>query len=67
MHEVYVIRQGAGLMYIGDEEPCAVRPGDSVTIPKHVAQRITNIGDTDLVFDCVCSPRFSEDCYTSLE
>lgn len=67
VHEVYVIRQGAGLMYVGDGEPREVGPGDSVTIPRQVAQRITNTGDTDLVFDCVCSPRFSEDGYTSLE
>ena len=67
VHEVYVIREGAGLMYLGDQPPFEVRPGDSVTIPKQVAQRISNTGDADLVFECVCSPRFSPDCYTSLE
>jgi mannose-6-phosphate isomerase-like protein (cupin superfamily) len=67
VHEVYLIRQGAGLMQVGNQEPFAVGPGDSVTIPKQVAQRITNTGDTDLVFDCVCTPRFSSDGYTPLE
>ena len=67
VHEVYLIREGTGLMTVGDREPFDVRPGDSVTIPKRVAQCITNTGDTDLVFDCVCSPRFVEACYTSLE
>ena len=67
VHEIYLIRQGAGLMSVGDQEPFSVEPGDSVTIPKHVAQRITNTGNTDLVFDCVCSPRFFPACYASLE
>ena len=28
VHEVYVIREGAGLMYLGDQPPFEVRPGD---------------------------------------
>lgn len=67
VHEVYVIRRGTGLMYLGDDAPVAVTAGDSVTIAKHVAQRITNTGDSDLVFECLCSPRFLQKCYTSLE
>jgi mannose-6-phosphate isomerase-like protein (cupin superfamily) len=65
--EVYVIREGAGVMQLGDQEPFEVVAGDSVTIPKHMEQRIANAGATDLVFDCLCSPRFSQECYTSLE
>ena len=67
VHEVYLVRDGTGLMYLGDEEPFAVGPGDTVTIPKRVPQRITNTGDGDLVFECLCSPRFWQECYTSLE
>jgi mannose-6-phosphate isomerase-like protein (cupin superfamily) len=67
VHEVYLIREGTGMMYVGGDPPFEVGPGDSVTIPKHVAQRITNTGDGDLVFDCLCSPRFKPDSYTSLE
>lgn len=67
VHEVYLVRRGTGLMYLGDEAPFEVGPGDSVTIPKQVAQRIANIGDSDLVFECLCSPRFLQECYTSLE
>jgi len=67
VHEVYVVREGNGLMYLGDEEPFAVGPGDTVTIPKQVPQRIDNTGDKDLVFECLCSPRFWQECYTSLE
>jgi mannose-6-phosphate isomerase-like protein (cupin superfamily) len=67
VHEVYLIQRGTGLMYLGDAAPFAVGPGDSVTIPKHAAQHIANTGDSDLVFACLCSPRFLQECYTSLE
>jgi len=65
--EWYVIKQGHGLMRVGDDAPFVVAPGDTVTIPKHVAQQITNTGHGDLCFLCVCAPRFSQECYTSLE
>ena len=67
VHEWYVIERGNGLMVVGDEAPFSVSPGDTVTIPKHTAQQITNSGPEDLCFLCVCTPRFSQECYTSLE
>ena len=54
-------------MRVGDEPPVPVVPGDTVSIPKHTAQQITNSGGEDLFFLCVCVPRFSPECYTSLE
>ena len=65
--EWYVIESGQGRMRVGDNAPFDVGPGDVVTIPKHAAQQITNSGNEDLVFLCVCAPRFSQECYTSLE
>lgn len=65
--EFYVVEQGIGRMRIGDDPPFDVGPGDTVRIPRHAPQSIANIGDSDLVFLCLCSPRFSQDCYTSLE
>ena len=65
--EFYVIEQGEGLMHLGDAEPFCVGAGDAVTITQHEAQRITNTGKDDLVFLCVCTPRFLQDSYTSLE
>jgi mannose-6-phosphate isomerase-like protein (cupin superfamily) len=67
VHELYVIEEGSGSVEIDRGGRRRVGPGDVVTIPKHVAQRITNTGTTDLVFLCVCAPRFLQDCYTSLE
>ena len=65
--EWYVLEQGQGLLQVGDGEPFAVRSGDTITVPKGVAQRVTNTGRDDLVFLCVCVPKFSQECYTSLE
>lgn len=61
--EWYVIRQGEGLMEIGDTPGFNVRPGDSVAIPPGVLQRVTNTGMDDLRFECLCSPRFRPELY----
>jgi mannose-6-phosphate isomerase-like protein (cupin superfamily) len=65
--EWYVIETGTGLMTVGNEVPARVAVGDVVTIPRGLAQKIQNDGDCDLVFLCVCTPRFLQECYTSLE
>lgn len=65
--EWYVIETGHGLMRIGDEPPFSVGPADTIMIPKHTAQRISNVGSEDLCFLCVCTPRFVPECYTALE
>ena len=65
--EWYCIEQGEGLMRVGSGEPYAVIAGDSVRIPADCEQQITNTGDVDLLFLCVCVPRFTTDCYSALE
>lgn len=67
VNEWYVIQHGAGLMEVGVREPFEVGLGDIVVIPAGVSQRITNTGDADLRFQCVCMPRFTEDSYHSME
>ena len=67
VHEVYVIEEGNGQMRVGDSAPFTIGPGDTVSISKHTPQCVQNTGDSDLVFLCVCTPRFSPKCYTSLE
>ena len=61
--EIYVIVKGEGLVEVGSLEPKTVREGDTVFIPAKTSQRITNNGKEDLVFYCVCTPRFREECY----
>lgn len=67
VQEWYVLTQGTGAVEVDAEEPIAVGPGDIVEIPAGVSQRISNTGDDDLVFYCVCLPRFTPGCYVSLE
>jgi len=65
--EIYVISEGHGLMEIGGARGFEVRVGDSVSIDAGESQRITNTGDRDLIFECICMPRFYPECYQSLE
>ncbi len=67
VNEWYAISTGSGAMEVGGEAPQAVGPGDIVAIPAGVSQRITNTGEKDLVFQCVCLPRFTPGAYESLE
>lgn len=65
--ERYFVISGSGLVEIGDLEPEEVNPGDVVLIPPDVPQRITNTGPADLIFLAICTPRFSESAYESLD
>jgi mannose-6-phosphate isomerase-like protein (cupin superfamily) len=65
VQEIYIISSGQGRVSVGDLEPTDVSVGDVVVIPPMTSQRITNTGSTDLVFYCVCTPRFTQDCYVS--
>ncbi len=67
VREWYYITQGTGLMEVGGGPQIEVRPGDTVEIPAGVSQRITNTGKDELKLQCVCLPRFTPDCYQSLE
>ncbi len=66
VEETYVIEAGGGMMEVGGDR-FHVGPGDSVRIPEGTPQRIENDGVTDLVFLCLCRPRFRADGYISLE
>lgn len=63
--ERYVILEGRGRVRVGDGIREDVGPGDVVIIPEGVTQNITNVGEGDLVFYCICTPRFTPDCYES--
>jgi mannose-6-phosphate isomerase-like protein (cupin superfamily) len=65
--ERYLILEGKGRVEIGEETPAEVGPGDVVFIPAGVAQKIENLGEEDLVFLVLCTPRFTEDRYEDLE
>ncbi|MGJ8652806.1 MAG: cupin domain-containing protein [Opitutaceae bacterium] len=65
--ERYVILEGEGLVEVGELDPAKLGPGDVVRIPPEIRQRITNTGDTDLIFHAICTPRFTPECYVDLE
>jgi mannose-6-phosphate isomerase-like protein (cupin superfamily) len=65
--ERYLIVAGQGSVQVGDAASQAVGPGDVVVIPAGVSQRIANTGPADLVFYCICTPRFTPGCYEALD
>jgi mannose-6-phosphate isomerase-like protein (cupin superfamily) len=65
--ERYVILEGRGRVHVGSDIVEGVSPGNVVVIPSGITQQITNTGSGDLVFYCICTPRFTQDCYESLE
>ncbi len=67
INEKYVIINGKGTVTIGDLEPAEVNVDDVVIIPSDTPQMIKNTGSEDLLFYCICTPRFIEKSYQTLE
>jgi mannose-6-phosphate isomerase-like protein (cupin superfamily) len=65
--ERYVILEGEGKVEVDGKTATKVGPLDVVYIPAGMSQRINNTGETDLVFLCVCTPRFKPDAYENME
>jgi len=63
--ERYVIVRGKGKVEVGDLPPAVVSEGDVVRIPANTPQRITNVGEDDLLFLAICTPRFADSAYVS--
>ena len=66
VQETYIIKKGLGLLEIDDEQ-ISVKENDTILIEANRSQRITNVGNCDLEFYCICIPRFYADCYINLE
>ena len=64
--ERYYILQGKGLIEIGNHPAQEVNSGDVVIIPPMCRQRITNIGQEDLIFLAICTPRFRNEVYEEI-
>lgn len=68
--ERYMIICGQGRVELTDSTTSLneiVKTGDVVTIPAGCKQRITNIGEEDLIFFAVCTPRFVKENYVDEE
>lgn len=77
--ERYIILSGEGIVQLGKAEPGKTEPGktdsteleerhvtsnDVVIIPSNCPQAIRNIGNDDLVFLVICTPRFIPENYS---
>lgn len=65
--ERYIILEGRGRMEIEGVASKEMSPGDVAVIPAGKAQRIENLGDGDLIFHCICTPRFRPEHYHACE
>ena len=65
--ERYVIIEGRGRVEVGDLAPREVAAGDVVLIPPLCPQRIANVGNEDLTFFAICTPRFEQRNYEDVE
>ena len=65
--ERYVILEGKGLAEVGGMDPQEVSAGDVVLIPPWCPQRIANIGQGDLIFLALCTPRFTQEIYEDID
>ena len=63
--EIYYVLEGRGEVTVGDQN-IFVGVGDCVYIPPEIPQKIQNLGGTDLIFLCICQPRFERDNYVNL-
>lgn len=64
--EIYYVLAGRGIVEI-DGKKSEIRKGEICYIKKGQTQRIENVGESDLIFLCICNPRFIPESYTSLE
>lgn len=67
VQEIYLITQGKGIVHVGKMDPIEVRKGDVITIPPGTLQKIANNGKSDLIFYCICTPSFTQECYRNDE
>ena len=65
--ERYVILEGQGEVTVGSLSPQPVQVLDVVNIPAGVPQSICNTGQADLIFLCICTPRFVMENYRDLD
>ena len=65
--ERYVIQSGSGRVEVGDLPPQTIGTGDVVIIPAGCRQRIANVGEDDLVFLAICTPRFQSAAYEDVD
>ena len=61
--ERYIIQSGVGLVSIGNQPKFTAKKNDVITIAPNIPQKIKNMGDDDLIFLAICTPRFTFEAY----
>ena len=64
--ETYIVIKGTGLAEINGQVH-RLNCSERLIIPAGAPQRITNDGLEDLEFYCLCTPRFTPNCYINLD
>lgn len=64
--EFYYILQGHGTAELDRSQKFELQKGDVLHIKRDQPQRIKNTGDKDLIFLCICTPRFEAKHYAAL-
>jgi mannose-6-phosphate isomerase-like protein (cupin superfamily) len=65
--ERYIVLEGTGRVSLEGMVDQDVGAGDVVVIAANAVQSIANTGAVDLIFFCICTPRFEWGNYESLE
>ena len=67
VHEWYIVESGKGQVELDFQDGFEVLKGMNISIPPNTPQRILNTGEQELIFMCLCTPRFTPKYYTPLE
>ena len=60
------MESGAGIIEIDGQE-IPIKAGDCAKINAGQSQRVINKTDKELVFQSICTPRWTPECYKNLE
>jgi mannose-6-phosphate isomerase-like protein (cupin superfamily) len=67
INECYLVIEGTGRIEVEGIGGATIQRLDVVVVPAGAAQRIQNVGAQDLLFVCICTPRFVPGAYEVLE
>ncbi len=64
--EWYIMESGSGIVEVDGHE-IAMKAGENIKIDQGQSQRVINKSGMELVFQSICTPRWTPECYTNLE
>lgn len=64
--EWYIMESGSGIVEV-DGHKIDMCAGQNIKIEPGQSQRVINVGAEELVFQSICMPRWTHECYINLE